>query len=143
MPTDPRDADGTCGNTDPWAPPLKPWQTGGSGAGRAVATAGLSWPPSAINRAGDVAALPSYTPTGNIVTLPVPTNTASASSSIDFGNGWANSKDDTKMMVSPSGCDYIDPWIGPGAAVPAACGGTTRREVQDVPEPDVTPAPKV
>jgi len=33
MPTDPREAHGACGNTDPFVPPLKPWQTGGAGAG--------------------------------------------------------------------------------------------------------------
>lgn len=131
MPTDPRQASGTCGNTNPWTPPLKSWQTGGTGAGSNVQSSGLQWPPTSISSGGVLASLPSYTPTGTIVTLPGPTFTSTSGSNvkIDVGNGWANPDDTQKMYTQVQGCSYPDPWCGPTATVPPVCKstGSTKR----------------
>lgn len=110
MPTDPRSAVGTCGNGSPFNGPLKSFQTGGAGAGNipASATAEISWPPATMSKAGAVSLLPSYTPTGPLVTLPPPTFTAS----VDAGSGWTNPDDKAGMMVPIVGCSYLDPWVG-------------------------------
>jgi len=123
MPTDPRAAAGACGNTSPWAPPLKPYQTGGAGAGQidAAVLASVAWPPPSISGGGAAAALPVYTPTGQVPTLPVPTFTATAS--IDAGNGWANAADTAGLMVAVASCSYLDPWIGSGAPPSPLCSG--------------------
>ena len=130
MPTDPRQASGVCGNTSPWTPPLKPWQTGGSGAGSNVQSNTLQWPPTSISSGGLIASLPSYTPTGTVVTLPVPTFTDYSGSvvKVDAGNGWENPSDSRGMYVTISGCSYLDPWVGPTAAPPAVCkNGSAKR----------------
>lgn len=131
MPTDPRQAYGTCGNTNPWTPPLKAWQTGGTGAGSNVQSDGLQWPPTSISSGGVIAALPHYTPTGTIITLPGPTFTQSSGSNakIDVGDGWANPSDTTGMYAKIPGCSYLDPWVGPTAAPPPVCssGSTNKR----------------
>ncbi|KAF9483864.1 exo-beta-1,3-glucanase [Pholiota conissans] len=137
MPTDPREAIGTCGNTNPWSPPLTPAQTGGAGAGNipANAVANLAWPPASLSTGGPVSALPSYTPTGTIVTLPPPTFTStSGKSAINAGSGWANNGDTTPMNVPIQGCTYPDPWVDPNSAVPPTCAAASRRAF-------VTPAP--
>lgn len=117
MPTDPRSAVGTCGNGSPFKGPLKSYQTGGAGAGSipASATTDISWPPATLSDAGAVSLLPSYTPTGSLVTLPPPTFTANASestTSVDVGSGWTNPDDSAGMMVPIIGCSYLDPWVG-------------------------------
>lgn len=126
MPKDPREASGICGNTNPWTPPLQPWQTGGAGAGNipSSVTASLAWPPPTISNAGALSLLPSYTPTGPIPTLSGPTFTAASSgstptASIDVGNGWANPADTAGLMVAAASCSYLDPWVGPTAAPPS------------------------
>ncbi|KAJ7578702.1 glycoside hydrolase family 5 protein [Mycena floridula] len=125
MPQDPRDAIGTCGNSNPWTPPLASWQTGGSGAGKVApgVLAAHPWPPSSINNAGDADSVPTYTATGAIPTLPGPTFTAAAgataTASVDVGNGWQNPADTDGLMVEVAGCNYLDPWIGPDAAPPS------------------------
>ena len=141
MPKDPRQASGVCGNTNPWSPPLKPWQTGGSGAGSNIQSATLQWPPSSISSGGLLAALPSYTPTGTIVTLPVPTFTDSSGSTVkvDVGNGWENPSDSSSMYVTISGCSYLDPWCGPTATAPPVCSGAKKRAYP--PPPGATPRP--
>ena len=130
MPTDPRDSIGVCGNSNPWAPPLQPWQTGGTGAGSNVQSSGLQWPPASITLGGDVDILPSYTPTGTILTLPGPTFTQSGGSSgkVDVGDGWANPSDTRGMYVQIQGCSYLDPWVGASATPPPVCsGGAAKR----------------
>lgn len=134
MPKDPREAEGVCGNSNPWNPPLRSWQTGGAGAGNipASVTASLAWPPPTISNAGAISLLPSYTSTGAIVTLPGPTFTTSqgstATATVDVGNGWENSGDNAGMNVEVPTCSYLDPWIGPTAAPPSPlCGGAARR----------------
>lgn len=136
MPTDPRDAVGVCGNSNPWTPPLKSWQTGGAGIGiPASVSASYAWPPATISQAGAVSTLPAYTPTGTIPTLPVPTFTGK---SVNAGNGWANPSDTTRMNVPIPSCTYLDPWVDPGTAPPAACGAGAARRADP---PLVTPVP--
>lgn len=147
MPKDPRQAQGVCGNANPWTPPLKAWQTGGAGADNipaSVSTA-LSWPPPVISNGGPISLLPSYTPTGVLVTLPVPTFTyssgATATATINAGDGWANPSDTSGLMVTAASCSYLDPWIGPTAAPPSPlCSGGARRRFE-VREPIITPSP--
>ncbi|KAF8636641.1 hypothetical protein AX17_003449 [Amanita inopinata Kibby_2008] len=124
MPADPREADGVCGNTDPWAPPLKSWQIGGDGAGNVPpgSTDNLPWPPANIVNAGPVNQLPAYTPTGVVPTLPPPTLTATsgatATTTINAGSGWNNPADQDGLYVQMAGCTYLDPWVGPNADPP-------------------------
>ncbi|KZT28462.1 glycoside hydrolase family 5 protein [Neolentinus lepideus HHB14362 ss-1] len=142
MPKDPRSADGTCGNTAPWSPPLQPSQTGGAGAGSipASVSASLAWPPTSISNAGAVTALPSYTQTGSVPTLTAGTFSASGTATISAGNGWANSADTASMYVAISTCSYLDPWVGPSAAPPSPlCSGAAKRA--PVPEPLITAPP--
>ncbi|KAH9484136.1 putative glucan 1,3-beta-glucosidase D [Psilocybe cubensis] len=131
MPTDPREATGVCGNTSPWTPPLKSWQTGGANAGNIPSSvrSSLAWPPASFKTGGAVASLPSYTPTGPIPTLPGPTfSPVNPTATIDVGNGWANSADTQGMHVPISTCSYPDPWVNPSTAPPPMCGAGTRRE---------------
>ncbi|KAG6845238.1 hypothetical protein H0H87_012230 [Tephrocybe sp. NHM501043] len=147
MPTDPRSAVGFCGNSDPWAPPLAAWQTGGAGAGNipTSVTSALAWPPPVISNGGDISALPAYTPTGTIVTLPVPTFTHSsgstATATADAGTGWANSADADGMYVTIPSCSYLDPWIGPTAAPPSPLCSSAARRRYEPREPIITAAP--
>jgi len=145
MPTDPREAIGVCGNTSPWQPPLQSWQTGGAGAGDipAAVKSNLAWPPTEINGAGALDSLPSYTPTGPLVTLPVPTYTA-AGSSASAGSGWNNPSDNAGMNVPISGCTYPDPWVNPTTAPPPVCaagGGAAARRAEAL-EPRITSPPQ-
>lgn len=142
MPKDPRQASGICGNTNPWTPPLKPWQTGGTGAGLNVQSNTLQWPPTSISSGGLVASLPSYTPTGTVVTLPGPTFTDYSGSvvKVDAGNGWENPSDSRGMYVTIPGCSYLDPWVGPTAAPPPVCKGGSSKRAYPLP-PLVTQRP--
>lgn len=143
MPKDPRQAIGSCGNSNPWQPPLEAWQTGGAGADNipASVTSALAWPPPQISNAGPVTALPSYTPTGTLKTLPVPTFTKSGGATVSAGNGWQNPTDSAGMYLPIPTCSYLDPWVGPTAAPPSPlCGGGSRRELE-TPEPTITAAP--
>ncbi|KAG6917780.1 hypothetical protein DXG01_001052 [Tephrocybe rancida] len=147
MPTDPRSAIGFCQNSDPWAPPLAAWQTGGAGAGDipASVTSALAWPPPVINNGGPIASLPAYTPTGTVVTLPVPTFTHSsgstATATADPGSGWANTADTDGMFVAIPSCSYLDPWIGPTVAPPSPLCSSAARRRYEPREPSITPAP--
>lgn len=145
MPTDPREAVGACGNTAPWTGSLSAAQTGGAGAGDIAAsvTSSLTWPPAAIsNAAGAATDLPTYTPTGTIVTLPPPTYTASNGSTIDAGNGWFNTADQTSMMVPIATCSYLSPWVETAEAAPPACGAAAAKRAV-VPPPMITTPPKL
>jgi glucan 1,3-beta-glucosidase len=121
MPKDPRMALGTCGApTNPFAG-YQPWMTGGAGAGTLQTT--YAWPPVSINLAPAAAAgLPTYTATGAISTLPVPTYTDSAGKPLGTGNGWFDANDNTLAPTPIAGCTYPDPWDALSAAVPAGCG---------------------
>ncbi|PFH50698.1 glycoside hydrolase family 5 protein [Amanita thiersii Skay4041] len=153
MPLDPREAEGICGNTNPWTPPLKSWQTGGAGAGNVPAgsTDNYPWPPANINNGGPVNNLPAYTPTGPVPTLPPPTFTAAsgatATPTIDAGNGWNNPADQDGLYVEIPGCTYLDPWVGPDAAPPqplcpaGGAAGGARRSLKRASKPLNTPSP--
>lgn len=149
MPTDPREADGTCGNIAPWQPPLQPWQTGGAGAGDipASVTSAFAWPPLSINKAGPISLMPSYTPTGAIPTLTATPITAGRgehiTKTVDPGNGWNNAQDTQGVFVEVPGCSYLDPWVTPAAAPPSplCAGGAARREPEALPQPLITPPP--
>lgn len=134
MPEDPREADGYCGNTDPWEGPLKPWQTGGAGAGEALDTATLNWPPLSMSKAA-IGSIPTYTPASAIITMPGPTFSPEPTNSIDVGSGWANPSDNTLMAVMPTGCPYIDPWIGPDSSVTPCTGGAAAARAIPTPAP--------
>lgn len=149
MPTDPRKAVGACNNANPWNGPLSAWQTGGSGAGNIPASisSSFAWPPSTISSGGVPSQLPTYTPTGTVVTLPAPsyTGTGKASgSTVNAGNGWFNPSDTAGGMVAVSTCSYLDPWIGPSAAPPSPlCSGSTSAKRAPAPEPLITPPPQL
>lgn len=128
MPEDPREAVGTCaalgitgrdfdGN-------FQPWQTGGAGAGAipAASTSQYPWPPATINGAdAPVTQLPSYTPTGTLVSLSPPTLTVTSTKSVDFGSGWFNTQDTVLAPTAIAGCKYPDSWDAIGIAVPPQC----------------------
>ncbi|KAI9057853.1 glycoside hydrolase family 5 protein [Trametes sanguinea] len=147
MPTDPRDSEGVCENTDPFNPPLQAWMTGGAGAGQipATAQAALAWPPSTLTDAADIATLPQYTQTGTLVSLPAPTLTASAASttSVLATGSWNNPSDSASMWVPIATCGYLDPWMGPDASTPACppLSATARRRAEYAPRGGITPAP--
>lgn len=129
MPIDPRTAIGTCASLDVSGPifdgQFQSWQTGGVGAGTiaASATAAFPWPPAAISNVGaPVNLLPTYTPTGSIVSLPPPTLTPTPTKSVDV-DGWFNSKDTAGAPTPVAGCTYPDSWDAIDAAIPPVCGG--------------------
>jgi len=132
IPTDPRTAIGTCAALGVVGPAFdgtyQAWQTGGAGAGSIAAALTLAhpWPPLAIpNAEGGVDALPRYTPTGPIVSLPPPTLTAkpgTKTATVDVGNGWFNSQDTMGAPTPISGCTYPDAWDAATMAVPPFCG---------------------
>jgi len=147
MPSDPRTASGVCADKGIWSPPLKPWQTGGTGAGQIPASVSqeYAWPPATISNGGAVTKLPSYTPTGTVATLPPPTFSVSSGGSVttmNAGNGWQNPSDTAGEMVGIATCNYLDPWIGPSAAPPSPLcnSGSAARAVGRA---IITPAPKV
>ncbi|KAH8828259.1 exo-beta-1,3-glucanase [Flagelloscypha sp. PMI_526] len=128
LPKDPRKADGKCSQKKFSGTIAQ------SGSGKIAnnVRAQYPWPPASINSAGDPATLPQYTPTGTpIPSLSgwAPTITGSISgtavpsptASINVGSGWKNSDDKTPMMKEKAGCSYLDPWVGPTAAVPDSC----------------------
>jgi glucan 1,3-beta-glucosidase len=133
MPKDPRAAVGMCAAVGAAGPTFdgkfQPWQTGGAGAGTIApeATAAFPWPPPAISHAdAPVSLLPSYTPTGAIVTLPPPTFAPTPTKSIDPGNGWFNSQDTAGAPTPIAGCSYPPEWDAVNADVPPLCGTATR-----------------
>ena len=141
MPTDPREAAGTCGNSDPWDGPLEAWQTGGSGAGQIPAsfTSSYAWPPTSISNAGAATLLPTYTQTGAIPTLPAPTFTKTSGGTVDAGSGWLNTADASGMAVPIPTCSYLDPWVGSANPPSPLCSGAARRDA--IPEPVITGTP--
>ncbi|KAA1471083.1 exo-beta-1,3-glucanase [Dentipellis sp. KUC8613] len=148
MPTDPRTAAGTCGNTSPFSGPLAPNQVGGQGAAKLdpAVSSEFAWPPTTISGAdGPATQLPLYTPTGTIPTLGVPTFTASGASTVSVGNGWANPSDSKGAYVPIASCSYLSPWVESNAAVPPACaaatGAAAAAKRDPVPGPQITVPP--
>ncbi|KAF5316968.1 hypothetical protein D9611_003607 [Ephemerocybe angulata] len=126
MPTDPRTVVGTCasvgGASGTWDETFAPAMTGGAGAGLSNQAAQYPWPPTNIAGAGvAAAALPSYTATGPIVSLPAPTFTDSKGKSISRGSGWFDAEDTALAPAPVAGCTYPDAWDAENAAVPAQC----------------------
>src|SRR5258708_7948802 len=105
--------------------------TGGAGAGQMATT--YPWPPASIVLAPALSGLPTYTSTGAISTLPVPTYTDSAGKPIVSGNGWFKAADNTPAPTPIAGCTYPDPWDALSAAVPAGCGFGAAGAVPAVP----------
>ncbi|KAF8623392.1 hypothetical protein AX17_007430 [Amanita inopinata Kibby_2008] len=130
MPTDPREAIGTCASLgisgDPFDGNFESWQTGGAGAGTIspTITEEFPWPPVSFSGLDvPVTDLPTYTPTGAIEPLPPPTFTLHSVPGI--GNGWYNAQDTSPAYTAISGCIYPDAWNAVSTTVPPACDGTT------------------
>lgn len=156
MPTSPRTVPGTCASVVAAndasmsvfpAPTLQPWMTGGAGAGvqqnAAQVAAYTAFPPASIGIAGTpVAFLPTYTPTGSIITMQASTPTsypAGFSSVVGAGNGWIASGDNVPFATPVAGCVYPNAWSGVGATIPTAvCAGGGGR-VRSVPMPTAAP----
>jgi hypothetical protein len=122
MPKDPRTALGACGaGAGPvWSGQFDSWMTGGAGAGQLKTD--YPWPPATITNAPAVpTALPAYTPTGSISTLPMPTYTDRAGKAIVSGNGWYDAQDTVPAPTPIAGCTYPDAWNAQNVAVPAGC----------------------
>jgi glucan 1,3-beta-glucosidase len=118
---DPRTSKGNCerlGQTgNSYSGTMNTNSAGGPGAGSSVPSLDTyAWPPTVVGGYGAAASLPTYTPTGPIVTLPVPQATQGVN--VDWGTGWNNADDTDPMNVPISGCAYPDPWNAVSAAVP-------------------------
>ncbi|PVF95081.1 glycoside hydrolase [Serendipita vermifera] len=120
---DPRTSNGYCasigqiGNT--FTGTLSANQVGGPGAGTSIPDLDTwAWPPTVVAGFDNAAALPTYTPTGPLITMPVPTATQGAN--IDFGTGWNNPEDTEPMHVPVPGCAYPNAWDAVSAA-PVVC----------------------
>lgn len=127
IPTDPRLSIGVCAALgDPGSAfdgVYESWQTGGAGAGQVAATVVAEfgqWPPSSIAGVGE-AVLPTYTPTGSVITLAPPTLTATPSSSVTVGDGWYDSSDTAGAPTPIAGCTYPNAWDAMDVAVPPPC----------------------
>ncbi|KAK1226339.1 hypothetical protein PQX77_010686 [Marasmius sp. AFHP31] len=118
IPRDPREADGFCGNTQPW--------NGELSQGSADASPNLqqyTWPPSSIQQGGPAGSLYSYTRTGAMPTATGATLTVSGAQptkTVDVGDGW-NSEDRPQRYVAVEGCSYPDPW-NQGGGGGTVCG---------------------
>jgi glucan 1,3-beta-glucosidase len=134
-PTDPRDADGQCDRLGAgftrFTGELQSWQVGGNGANVVPTLNDYKWPLTAVVGFPNAATLPTYTPTGPIPTLPVPTFTdpADPKKTIDMGNGWNDANDKTLMSVPDGKCAYPDAWNAQNATVPVCNAAARRREV--------------
>ncbi|KIM27158.1 glycoside hydrolase family 5 protein [Serendipita vermifera MAFF 305830] len=83
--------------------------------------ASYTWPPLEVGLVGNAALLPTYTATGPIPTLPVPSQpvgTPAPTAVTDFGTGWNNPADTVLMQVPIPGCAYPNAWDANNAAVP-------------------------
>jgi glucan 1,3-beta-glucosidase len=125
MPTDPRLSVGVCAalgvSGDPFAGTYDAWQTGGGdGSIAATAVAAFEWPPATIaGDGGGIANLPTYTPTGDIVTLPPPSLTATPTG-VTVGDGWYDASDTAGAPTPIVGCTYPNAWDAQDV-VPAPC----------------------
>ncbi|KAG8998556.1 hypothetical protein FRB94_006766 [Tulasnella sp. JGI-2019a] len=152
MPTDPRTAYGACvslGVAATSAPPLPASATGGgSGTISAAFVSSYSpWPPTSLTNIPAANVLPTYTPTGTLKTLPVPTfTTPGSTATFDAGSGWFNPADTVGAHVPISGCTYFDEYqldLSSQVALPtAACTGPGSRKMKRSPSPAPTPPPR-
>jgi len=163
IPEDPREAVGYCAAsagvamTDPFDGTLSSWQTGGAGAGT-IAAAQLAsfgvWPITSMNNASaspsayiaptDVVRLPQYTPTGAILSLPVPTfTTPSSTQTADAGSGWDNAGDTAGYYEPIQGCDYPNQWVAVGVPIPTGACGQEVQKREVAPRAEITEPPRV
>ena len=146
-PQDPREADGQCerlgAGFTKFTGQLQSWQVGGTGANVVPTLDQYKWPPTAVVGFTNAATLPTYTATGPIPTLPVPTFTdpADPKKTIDMGDGWNSDKDKTLMSVPIPGCQYPDAWNALNATVPVCAAATTRRGMFAREQPAAQPQP--
>ncbi|KZV97605.1 glycoside hydrolase [Exidia glandulosa HHB12029] len=129
IPKDPRVAAGSCAAAG--APSLvshvapKPSAVGAVAHTAPTNTAGLVWPPPSLVDQPNAAALPTFTPTGTLPILPVPTFTdpANPQKTLDAGSGLAKPHDSADGAYVPvKGChNYLPAWSAYGSPVPAQC----------------------
>ncbi|KAF9527519.1 glycoside hydrolase superfamily [Crepidotus variabilis] len=126
IPKDPREAIGYCGKVLPSTQSFDgiypSTATGGAGAGTldAAKSSANPFPPATVlpSFSGtQVALMPTYTPTGSLKTLPVPTFTAAPKVSV--GTGWTNQQDNDPAYVPVSGCQYPNAWDAESVPLPA------------------------
>lgn len=130
IPANPRSAAGTCTTVIPGSAPFPaPSYTPRVGIFDPTQLAAYPWPPVEIGTPPlAVAALPSFTPTGTIITLapgPTPSLLPIGYGSMNLtriaGNGWNALNDTSSFFVAKADCSYLDPWGGVGANVPPIC----------------------
>ncbi|KAI0695715.1 glycoside hydrolase superfamily [Cytidiella melzeri] len=128
MPTDPRDALGTCASLNvPFAVNFTGqypvWQTGGPGAGvfQPAATNTIEvYPPTLSNAMNaNPTLLPFYTDVSANPTLP-PTTFSGATVSV--GSGWVDPQDTALAPAPVPGCVYPDAWNAPQGSTAFLCG---------------------
>ncbi|EJD40547.1 glycoside hydrolase [Auricularia subglabra TFB-10046 SS5] len=135
IPTDPREAEGTCqtlGQPLPAAGAYEPWQTGGAGAGT-LQGAGPVWPPTSIPGLDVATGWPSYTASAPVITMP----------GLGAGaDGWFNDNDNAPGITTIAGCTYPDEYR-PGDVLPPACPAATDAAPvrARAPAPLITPPP--
>ena len=131
MPTNPRSVAGACAALFPDLP-ARPTVTftPGSGVIDPAQVALYPWPPIEIgtNPPLVITSLPSFTPTGSIITLapgPTPTLLPIGYGSMNLngiaGNGWNDDSDASPFFVKKDGCSYLDSWIGSSGIAPPIC----------------------
>ncbi|KIM27156.1 glycoside hydrolase family 5 protein [Serendipita vermifera MAFF 305830] len=80
------------------------------------------WPPTEVGLFANAALLPTYTATGPIPTLPVPSQpsgTPAPTATTNYGSGWANPADTELMHVPINGCAYPNAWNATTADIPS------------------------
>jgi glucan 1,3-beta-glucosidase len=107
-------------------------QTGGPAAPSAQPPSlaqSFPWPPTTLSSLPPgllyPALAPTYTPTGAVSTLPMP----SVTKGVSEGDGWARAADAGGAYTPVAGCSYANAWDSVSAVAPtAACGaGATQR----------------
>lgn len=128
MPTDPRDAEGTCASLNVafgvnFTGQFPAWQTGGADAGVFQPTATNTieaYPPTLSNAMNaDPTLLPFYTDVSANPTLPPATVTGVT---ISVGDGWADPQDTALAPAPVPGCIYPDAWNAPQESTAFVCG---------------------
>lgn len=128
MPTDPRDAEGTCGSLNVafgvnFTGQFPAWQTGGADAGVFQPTATNTieaYPPTLSNAMNaNPTLLPFYTDVSANPTLPPATVTGAT---ISVGDGWADPQDTALAPAPVPGCIYPDAWNAPQQSTAFVCG---------------------
>lgn len=132
VPKDPRQAIGQCGSvlttSQPFNGNFPSTATGGAGAGTVdpAQSSSYPFPPPTLSpsfSATQMSLLPTYTATGTLKTLAVPTFTAAPKATV--GTGWNNPSDNTPAFVPVAGCQYPDAWNAVNATLPSTpCTGS-------------------